>query len=127
MTTRGFKQLMAEANASIDTMSVVDAKKLQNDSNVAFIDVREKHEREEKGFIAGSSHTPRGFLEMIVAEDGPMHDEVFASGKRLVLYCGTGGRSALAAKTLNDMGINHVSSMAGGFAAWAESGGPTVK
>jgi len=127
MTTRGFKHLMAEANAAINTMSVVDAKELMNDSNVAFVDIREKHEREEKGYIAGSSHTPRGFLEMIVAADGPMHDEIFASGKHLVLYCGTGGRSALAAKTMTDMGINHVSSMAGGFAAWAESGGPTVR
>ncbi|MBT3787804.1 MAG: rhodanese-like domain-containing protein [Alphaproteobacteria bacterium] len=119
MTERGFKQMMAEANAVIDTISVVDAMKLIDDKTVSFIDVREKHER-EAAHIPGSYHAARGFLELIAAKDGPMHQEVFASGNHLILYCGTGGRSALSAKTLLDMGIRNVSSMAGGFAAWKE-------
>jgi rhodanese-related sulfurtransferase len=119
MTERGFKQLMAEANAVINTISVVDAVKLIDDKTVSFIDIREKHER-EAGNIPGSHHAARGFLELIAAQDGPMHQEVFASGNHLILYCGTGGRSALAAKTLLDMGIKNISSMAGGLAAWKE-------
>jgi rhodanese-related sulfurtransferase len=97
MTERGFKQMMAEANAVIDTISVVDAMKLIDDKTVSFIDVREKHER-EAAHIPGSYHAARGFLELIAAKDGPMHQEVFASGNHLILYCGTGGRSALSAK-----------------------------
>ena len=120
MTERGFKQLMAEANAVIKTISVGEAMKLVADENICFIDVREKHEW-DGGHIEGSHHAARGFLELIAAPDGPMHQEVFASGKHLILYCGTGGRSALAAKTLMDMGITNVSSMAGGYAAWKEA------
>ena len=127
MTERDFKQWMAEANAVINTISVVDAKALLDDDTVAFIDVREKHERENMGHITGSHHAARGFLEMIAPADGPMHQEIFASGKHLILYCGTGGRSALAAKTLLDMGATNISSMAGGFNAWNESGGPVEK
>jgi rhodanese-related sulfurtransferase len=120
MPERGFKQLMAEANAVIKTISVGEAKKLSTDENVCFIDVREKHER-ESGHVDGSYHAARGFLELIAAPDGPMHQDVFVSGKHLILYCGTGGRSALAAKTLMDLGITNVSSMAGGYAAWKEA------
>jgi len=120
MTDSGFKQLMAEANAVIETISVVEAMKLHGSDDVCFIDVREKHER-EAGHIEGSHHAARGFLEFMAASDGPMHKDVFASGKRLVLYCGTGGRSALAAKTLVDMGIKNVFNMAGGYAAWKEA------
>ena len=120
MTERGFMKLMAEANAVIKTVSVGEAMKLVTDENVCFVDVREQHER-DGGYIEGSHHAPRGFLELIAAPDGPMHQEVFASGKHLILYCGTGGRSALAAKTLMDLGIVNVSSMAGGYAAWKEA------
>ena len=119
MSNPGFKKLMAEANAVINTISVVEASVLLGNSGVSFIDVREKHEF-EAGHIEGAHHAARGFLEMIVAEDGPMHQAVFNSGDQLVLYCGTGGRSALAAKTLLDMGFDNVSSMAGGYNAWKE-------
>ncbi len=122
MVAIGFKRLLAEANAVIETISVDDAKEHLGRGDVIFVDVRDANER-ESGFVAGSIHAPRGFLEFIVDPESPMHNEAFTSGKRLVLYCGSGGRSALAAKTLRDMGITNVCHVAGGFAAWVEAGG----
>jgi len=123
MLTRGLKKLLAEANAVIDTVSVHDALEYSDDSNVLFVDVRETAERQESGIVPGAVHAPRGFLEFIVDPEGPMHNDAFSSGKRLVLFCGTGGRSTLAAKTLMDMGFDDVAHIAGGFAAWREAGG----
>jgi len=122
MLKKGFKQFLAEANATIDSLPVASGLKLVGEDGVVFVDVREAHERQQ-GFIPGSVHAPRGFLEFIADPEGPMHDPAIAAGKHVVLYCGTGGRSALAAKTLQDMGFPKVSSLAGGLAAWKEAGG----
>lgn len=124
MVGKGFKAMVAEANAAIETISVEDAMALHGSDDVIFVDVREGGEW-ARGRVAGSAHAPRGFLEFIVDPEGPMHNPTLASGKRLVLYCASGGRSALATKTLQDMGIANVCHVAGGFAAWAETGGPT--
>ncbi|MCH7958383.1 MAG: rhodanese-like domain-containing protein [Proteobacteria bacterium] len=125
MVTRGFKQMLAEANAMIETISVEDAQALVGNADVVFVDVRETVERQKSGGIKGSVHVPRGFLEIIADPETPMHNDSLASGKRLVLYCGSGGRSALAAKTLIDMGLENVCHIAGGYGAWVEAGGPT--
>ena len=125
MVTRGFRQMLAEANAMIETISVHDAQALVGDADVVFVDVRETVERQASGGIKGSVHVPRGFLEIIADPETPMHNDSLASGKRLVLYCGSGGRSALAAKTLIDMGLENVCHIAGGYGAWVEAGGPT--
>lgn len=123
MLKKGFRQLLAEADAAVVTVSVDDAMALHGQDEVAFIDVRESNER-AAGFVAGSFHAPRAFLEFMVDPESPMYQEVFGSGRRLVLYCGSGGRSALAAKTLEEMGVAKVSHMAGGIAAWSQAGGP---
>ncbi len=125
MVTRGFKQMLAEANAVIETISVADAQALVGNADVVFVDVRETVERQASGGIKDSVHVPRGFLEIIADPETPMHVDSLASGKRLVLYCGSGGRSALAAKTLMDMGLENVCHIAGGYGAWVEAGGPT--
>jgi len=125
MLKKGFKQLLAEANADIDSMPVALARDMLEDDDVVFVDVREAQEREQ-GFIPGSVHAPRGFLEFIADPEGPMHHPAFADDKTLVLYCGTGGRSALAAKTLQDMGFLKICSLVGGLAAWKEAGGPVT-
>ena len=125
MVERGFKQLLAEANAVIETISVSDAVSLAGDPTVVFVDVRETVELQQSGKVTGAVHAPRGLLEFQADPESPMHVEALASGKRLVLYCGSGGRSALAAKTLGDMGIGDVCHVAGGYAAWNEAGGPT--
>lgn len=125
MLKKGFKQLLAEANADIDSMPVALARDMLEDDDVVFVDVREAQERSQ-GFIPGSVHAPRGFLEFIADPEGPMHNPVFVGDKTLVVYCGTGGRSALAAKTLQDMGFPKVCSLVGGLAAWTEAGCPVT-
>ena len=123
MVNKGFKQLLAEANAVIDSVSVHDALELLAGDQGTFVDVRESQERMQ-GYIPGSVHAPRGFLEFIADPEGPSHDPAFTAGKRLVVYCGSGGRSALAAKTLNEMGFQEVTNLVGGIQAWSQAGGP---
>ena len=125
MVTRGFKQMMAEANAAVETLSVQDAVELADHPQTLFVDVREAQERQQSGGVKGSIHASRGFLEFIADPESPMHNPEFMSGKKLVVYCASGGRSALAAKTLQDMGFEHVANLAGGFGAWQEASGPT--
>lgn len=122
MVTKGFKDMLAEANATIDVVSVQDAMKMIGRDDVVFIDVREGQERAQ-GAIPTSVHAPRGFLEFIADPEGPMHHPAFASGRKLVVYCASGGRSALAAKTLKDMGLTDVANLTGGFQAWVQGGG----
>lgn len=124
MLKRGAKQLIAEANATVRTLTVQQALPLAEDANAVFVDVRETVERQKTGGIKGSVHAPRGFLEFHADPESPMHVPALASGKQIVLYCASGGRSALAAKTLTEMGIANVSHLAGGFAAWCDAGGP---
>ncbi len=123
----GFKQMLAEANAVIETISVPDAMYLLEEDDVYFVDIRETSEREQSGTIVGAIHAPRAFIEFIADPEGPMHIPEFSSGKRLVLFCASGGRSTLAAKTLHDMGFEDVAHVAGGFAAWTQADGPTEK
>ena len=124
MVTRGIKQLIAEANAAVDTVSVADAMVMHGDSDVVFVDVRETVELQQVGSVAGAVHAPRGFLEFMADPESPLYKPEFASGARLLLYCASGGRSALAAKALVDMGLENVAHIAGGFAAWQEAQGP---
>ena len=78
----------------------------------------------EEGKIPGAVHASRGLLEFRIDPTSPLHDPVFATAKQFVFYCGTGGRSVLAAQRANEMGIGQVVNMAGGFAAWKAAGGP---
>ena len=122
MAAQRFKDMIAGANAVIDTISVHDALTMVSDDDAVFVDVREAGERAQ-GTIPGSIHAPRGFLEFIADPQGPMHKPELASGKRIVVFCASGGRSALASKTLVNMGLKNVANMAGGIAAWTEAGG----
>lgn len=122
----GVKQMLAEANARIDTISVHDAVSMVNEPDVIFVDVREQTERAQ-GTIPGSTHAPRAFIEFQADPDSDAHNPVFSSGKRLVLFCRSGGRSALATRTLLDMGVPNVAHIAGGFAAWEAADAPVEK
>ena len=124
MVTRGFKQLVTEANSVIDTVSVADAMVMHGDRDVVFVDIRETVELQQSGSVSGAMHAPRGFLEFMADPESPLHKPELASGARLLLFCASGGRSALAAKTLVDMGVENVAHIAGGFAAWQEADGP---
>ena len=124
MPGTGFKEMLTAANAVIETVSVPDAKYLLEEDDVYFVDIRETVELEQTGTITGAIHAPRGFLEFIADPEGPMHLPEFSSGRRLILFCASGGRSTLAAKTLMDMGFTDVAHLAGGFAAWTAADGP---
>jgi rhodanese-related sulfurtransferase len=116
-------EMIAEANAVIDTLEVEEAKQLVGRDDVLFVDVREGGELAIQGKIPGAVHAPRGLLEFYADPSSPAHKPELASGKRLVVYCASGGRSALAAKTLKDMGVDKVANMLGGFTAWQQGGG----
>lgn len=114
---RSFKDYIAEANAQVKTYDVDAAARLLDDDDTVFVDVRDGDEV-ARGRIPGAHHASRGLLEFKVDPGSPMHDPVFSSGKHIVFYCGTGGRSALAAKVAMDMGLSNVAHMAGGIKAW---------
>jgi rhodanese-related sulfurtransferase len=116
-------EMIAEANAAVGTVSVEEAKQLVGKDDVVFVDVREGAELATQGKIPGAVHAPRGHLEFYADPTAPRHLPELASGKRLVMYCASGGRSALAAKTLKDMGIAKVANLLGGFTAWSQADG----
>jgi rhodanese-related sulfurtransferase len=118
MLKRGFKAMLAEANAAIESVSVQDLPYHVEEGEALLVDVRETVEREREGAIPGSIHVPRGLLEFHADPESPAYNQELQPDRRLILYCGTGGRSALAAKTLLDMGYGDVASLAGGYAAW---------
>lgn len=120
---RGFKAMLAEANAVIETVSVQDLPYHLEDPEVILVDVRDTLERERDGMIPASIHVPRGLLEFQADPESPAHVSEMQPHRRIILYCGTGGRSALAAKTLLDMGYPDVASLAGGYEAWRTANG----
>jgi rhodanese-related sulfurtransferase len=117
-------QLIGEALAEIASIPVDEALALAGGGDAVFVDVRERAEH-DAGAIAGSVAAPRGFLEFIADPSSPMHDPALSAGKTLVVYCASGGRSALATKTLQDMGLAQVVNLTGGYQAWTGAGGPT--
>ena len=120
----GYKALVDEANAQIETISAVEAAKLASDDNVVLVDIRYPRELERDGKIPGAFHATRGMLEFWIDPESPYHKPVFASGKRFVFYCAGGLRSALATKTAQDMGLSPVAHIEGGFGAWKAAGLP---
>ncbi len=123
MLKRGFKVMLAEANAVIETVSVPDLAYHLEDGEALLVDVRDQAERERDGAIPDSVHVSRGLLEFKADPESPMYDQALRPDRRIILYCGTGGRSALAAKTLHDMGYTDVASLAGGYSAWRKAQG----
>ena len=120
--TKTAKDLVAEANKMVETLSAEDAVKLVDDPGVVLVDVREGEELQKTGKVRGAVHVPRGFLEFQADPTSPSHKAELGGGKRLVLYCGSGSRSALAARTLKEMGIDNVAHVAGGFGALKQAG-----
>lgn len=128
MLKKGIKDLVAEAESEISTISTEDAIKAHAGGDHVFVDLRDVRELDREGMIPGAVHAPRGMLEFWVDPDSPYHKDVFAQEhKTYVLYCQSAWRSALATKTLQDMGMSNVKHFAGGFRAWKESGGPVGK
>jgi rhodanese-related sulfurtransferase len=122
--TKGYKALIEEANAEIETLSVADAMALHGDPEVVFVDIRDIRELGREGRMPGAVHAPRGMLEFWVDPDSPYHKPVFGEDRRFVFFCAAGWRSALATKTVQDMGLARVAHIDGGFGAWKAEGGP---
>ena len=120
---KGFKRLLEEANAKIETIPTRDALKLAGDDTVVLVDLRDIRELWREGKIPGAVHAPRGMLEFWVDPDSPYARDVFGQDKKYVLYCQSGWRSALAAKELQDMGLTPIAHIEGGFHAWKDAGG----
>lgn len=124
MITKGYQELVAEAEAEVETLTVADAIRLVGDAMVQFIDVRDVRELWREGGVPGAAHCPRGMLEFWVDPASPYHRDLFASGKKFVFFCAGGWRSALAAHSVQRMGLTPVAHVGGGFTAWKEAGGP---
>lgn len=122
--TRGYKTLLDEANAKIRTLPVAEAVALHGREGVVFVDLRDPRELDREGRIPGAVHCPRGMLEFWIDPESPYHKPVFAQDKTFVFFCAAGWRSALSAATAQDMGLQPVAHLEGGFTAWKSSGGP---
>ena len=121
---KGFRQMLAEAEAEIETLAAADAVGLHGNLATVFVDLRDPREVEREGRIPGAFHCTRGMLEFWIDPESPYHKPIFAEDKRFVFYCAGGWRSALAAKTAQDMGLQRVAHVGGGFGAWRKAGGP---
>ena len=120
----GYKTLIEDAEKEIETIDPAAAGALLNDPGVVFVDLRDVRELGREGKIPGAFHAPRGMLEFWVDPESPYHKEVFSSGKRLIFYCQSGWRSALATQTVQRMGLEDVCHIGGGFSAWKSAGAP---
>jgi rhodanese-related sulfurtransferase len=122
--TKGYKALIAEANAAIETLSIDAAKALHGRDDVVLVDIRDPRELERDGKVPGAFHCPRGMLEFWIDPESPYAKPLFQEDKKFVFFCAGGMRSALAAKTAQDMGLKPVAHIEGGFGAWKKTGGP---
>jgi len=122
MPIKSSQTLVAEALKEVKTITADDALKLSNDDTCTLIDIREKGELDNSGRVENSNHIPRGMLEFWLDPHGPYFKSgKFDMSKEMVLFCAGGLRSALAAKTLKEMGFEKVSHIDGGFAAISQS------
>lgn len=115
-------QMVANANRSIRTLTIDEAKQLLGDNRVAFVDIRDIRERLRSGTIPGAFHAPRGMLEFWIDPDSPYFKPIFGEQKLFVFYCQSAWRSALATETMQQMGLEQVAHIEGGFSAWQASG-----
>jgi len=124
---KGFKQMVDEAKSHITSISPEDAKARLGRDEVVFVDLRDVRELEREGMVPGAFHCPRGMLEFWIDPDSPYHKDVFAGDKEFVFYCNGAWRSALAADVAQQMGLEHVVEMEGGFTEWKKKGFPVAE
>lgn len=115
------KQLMAAANEAVPKISVEEARKLVTSGNALLVDVRDGTEVAKSGKLKGATHVSRGMIEFRADSETPYHDPQFRKDRPVILYCASGGRSALAGKVLKDMGYGNVRNL-GGFKDAADAG-----
>ena len=121
----GIKDLAEQAQTEIKSFTVDEALPRYDDSDLVFVDVRDIREVENSGTIKGAKHAPRGMIEFWFDPESPYYREMYGDpDKTYVLFCNAEWRSALCAKSLQDMGIKNVAQLFGGLPAWQDAGGP---
>ena len=120
------KQMMEAANAAGPRITPADARELIAKGNTLVVDVRDAAEVANSGKVAGAVHVSRGMLEFRADPESPAHDKAFDKAKTVIVYCASGGRSALSGKVLKDFGYASVFNL-GAFKDWVESGGAVDK
>ena len=116
------KTLVSEAKDQITTLSQEEAEAKANAGEALLVDIRDIRELKRDGRVPGAMHAPRGMLEFWIDPQSPYHKRDFATDKTLILFCASAWRSALAVKTLQDMGVENIAEMDGGFSAWKSRG-----
>jgi rhodanese-related sulfurtransferase len=127
MATKSAMDLVKEAKQQIENLTPEQLHEEMSKGNITLIDIRESDELNQNGKITGSVHAPRGMLEFYADPSLPYHRPEFDKSKRIVLHCASGGRSALAASTLKQMGYENVAHLDGGLKAWREAGMPVTE
>ena len=124
---KGYKKLLEDANAVIETVSIEQAILISDNDEYEFIDLRDFREIQRSGKIPGSFSCPRGMLEFWIDPESLYHKEIFSKDKTFVFYCASAWRSALATKTAKEMGLSNVCHIEGGFTNWEKAGGKIEK
>lgn len=119
----GYKDLVAEAEQRIETITVEAALAFFDSPDVVFVDLRDVRELKREGKITGAFHCPRGLLEFWIDAESPYYNKIFGEDKRFIFYCNLGWRSALAADVAQKLGLKNVCHIDGGFEAWKRAGG----
>jgi len=120
------KEMMEAANAAVPRITAAQARDMIAKGDTLIVDVRDAPEVAASGKVAGAVHVSRGMLEFRADPQLPSHDKNFAKDKAVILYCGSGGRAALAGKMLKDLGYERVYNL-GGFKDWTDAGGEVEK
>jgi len=121
--TKGYQQLLQEAEGSITNLTPEEAMARREAGDVVFVDLRDIRELKREGKIPGAEHCPRGMLEFWIDPDSPYHKPIFSEDKTFIFFCAAGWRSALATRTAQEMGLAPVAHIVGGFSAWRKAGG----
>lgn len=124
MTTKSASDLVREAREQVENLTPEQVNEALSGGAATLIDLRESEELQLNGKIPGAVHAPRGMLEFYADPSLPYHKPAFDKEKRIILHCASGGRSALAAQTLKQMGYENVAHLDGGFKAWKEAALP---
>lgn len=120
------KEMLETANAAVPRVTAAQARDMMAKGDTLVVDVRDAPELAQSGKVASAVHVSRGMLEFRADPQSPYHDKNFAKDKTVIVYCASGGRSALAGKVLKDLGYDRVYNL-GAFKDWAESGGEVEK
>ncbi len=122
--TKHVKDMVAEANTKVEIIPTTDAFDLVGRDDTVIVDLRDIRELQRSGKIPGAFSCPRGMLEFWIDPDSPYHKDIFNQDKKYVFYCASAWRSALSAQLAQDMGLQPVAHIEGGFGAWQKAGGP---